>query len=55
MVLAAPAASTVCSSPSRKKEIEDVLAAKIIEKRGEDVRRIDLSAKDGQIQIEMEG
>ena len=38
-----------------QKDIEDVLAAKIIEKRGEDVRHIDLSAKDGQIQIEMEG
>ena len=38
-----------------QKDIEDVLAAKIIDKRGEDVRHIDLSAKDGQIQIEMEG
>ena len=38
-----------------QKDIEDVLAARIIEKRGEDVRHIDLSAADGQIQIEMEG
>ena len=38
-----------------QKDIEDVLAARIIEKRGENVRRIDLSAVDGQIQAEMEG
>ena len=38
-----------------QKDIEDVLAARIIEKRGENVRHIDLSAADGQIQIEMEG
>ena len=38
-----------------QKDIEDVLAARIIEKRGEDVRHIDLSVADGQIQIEMEG
>ena len=38
-----------------QKDIEDVLAARIIEKRGENVRRIDLSAVDGQMQAEMEG
>ena len=38
-----------------QKQIEDVLAAKIIEKRGENVTEIDLSAKDGQIVIEMKG
>ncbi len=38
-----------------QKDIEDVLGARMIEKRGEDVRHIDLSAAGGQIQIEMEG
>ena len=38
-----------------QKQIEDVLAAKLIEKRGETVKEIDLSAENGQVQIEMKG
>ena len=38
-----------------QKEIEDVLAAKLVEKRGEKVGEIVLSASDGQIQIDLKG
>ena len=38
-----------------QKKIEDVLAQRIIERRGENTARISLSAADGQIHIETEG
>ena len=38
-----------------QKEIEDVLAEKIIERRGEDIKHISLSAQDDKVIVEMKG
>ena len=37
-----------------QKEIEDTIAARLIEKRSEEVRQIRLSAVDGQVKIDCE-
>ena len=38
-----------------QKEIEDVVAQKLIERRGEPTARIRLTAADGQLQVTLEG
>ena len=38
-----------------QKEIEDVVAEKMIEQRGENIRYIDLSAADGKVTVNVRG
>ena len=38
-----------------QKEIEDVVAEKVIEQRGENIRYIDLSAADGKVTVNVRG